>query len=348
MPKGGSVKMKKIMPKQSPEDVELMKQMFDQMTGISQADMDVILPKYIKLKNLLTNFYKTYNVLLTFKPLHDSLSEYKCNFDEIQNFIDKLKESCDLNVDLHEKENLYYDKTQEDLNNLYKKLKDNECIKLIISTCGNLSRHSKFINDRKNLDDGFIKREPGLSMILLSFSNLDFKHIWISPKMTNMIKKFILNIISHTFEIGYEVYDIITSPDIDIRKFSNVLVTSLDKLRKQIPRCDHAFNIILDSVKMLENNFKGYYKSSVEAHNPSIILESFVIDISTKQHHSPKVTQEFRKIIMHIRKVAGNNNDPRVKKLFGMLNNQFKMMEDHSKTSTEEKDVEKDVEKDDL
>ena len=98
-------------------------------------------------------------------------------------------------------------------------------------------------------------------------------------------------------------------------------------LKKQIPRCNKAFGIIADSVKMLETNFKSYYKTSVEAENPSIIIESFIVDVSMKQKSNAEVTRQFRKIIMHMKRKSTNNNDPRVKKLFSILNNQFSMME---------------------
>ena len=99
-------------------------------------------------------------------------------------------------------------------------------------------------------------------------------------------------------------------------------------MKKQIPRCDKAFDIIAKSVNMLEDKFDGYYKTSVEAENPSIIIESFIIDVSMSQKSNASITAQFRKIIMHMKKQASNTNDPRVSKLFGILNNQFNMMKD--------------------
>jgi hypothetical protein len=141
-----------------------------------------------------------------------------------------------------------------------------------------------------------------------------------------MAKKYILNILSHTYLIGHEVYEIITAPNIDIKKFSRVLLANIDKMKKTIPRCDKAFDIIKNSVEMLENNFKGYYKNSVESANPSVIIESFIVDVSMSQKSNAVITGQFRRIIMHMKKQAANNTDPRVKKLFKILNSQFDLM----------------------
>ena len=52
MPKGGKVKIKKALPKgTSAEDVNSLNSMFDQLTGVQEADPDIIRPKLIKLKN---------------------------------------------------------------------------------------------------------------------------------------------------------------------------------------------------------------------------------------------------------------------------------------------------------
>jgi hypothetical protein len=337
MPKG--VKIQKIaMGKHSKEDMDLMKQMFDQMTGMTNADIEVILPKYIKLRTHLGNFIKIYNILIGHKALHETFPEFKEEFDEITNFINSIKEECG-DPSTEESQEKYANLTQDEINKVYKELKEKPCLKSIITTAGRLSRHSKYLSKNDNnpdseskyLTDGFIKKEPGLSLYLLSFSNLDFKEFWASQKATKEIKKFIITILSHTYETSFFIYDIVTSPDIDIRKFSSVLITNLDGLRKQIPRCDDAFNIIVKSVKLLEGNFKSYYKNSIEAENPSLILENFVIDVSAQQQSTGiRVTQQFKKIIMHMRKAASNNKDPKVKRLFNMLNTQMKAMEEQT------------------
>jgi hypothetical protein len=193
----------------------------------------------------------------------------------------------------------------------------------MVITGSNLSVHKAHISEADKLDDIFINREPGLTLQPLAFSTMDLKIIWQFSGSSEMAKKFILSILRHTYLIGIDTYDIVTSPDVDIKKFSKILVDSIAKMKKMIPRCDRAFGIIEKSVKLLEDNFKTYFRGSVEAGNPSIIVESFIVDISTSQKSSPMVTAEFRKIVSFLKEKSSQNNDPKIKKLFSMLNNQF-------------------------
>jgi hypothetical protein len=334
MPRGRGAKVKKIMPKGSSEDADVLNSMFDQMTGAQNADPEVIIPKLVAMHSSLAKFSKIYNLLLNFNDFTESFPEYEDKFAEIREFLAKVQ------IIIDEKELIDDEKlkqtSSEIVNTLYKKLKEQPEIQSIVITSGNLGQYQRHLVDKTNLSDMFIKRESGLSLAPLNFTGLDLKALWSSDKLTNMAKKYILTVLSHTYIIGHEIYELLTSPDIDIKKFSTVLIASIGKMRKQIPRCDKAFDIIQNSVNLLETKFKGYYKTSVEAENPSIIIESFIIDVSMKQKSSASTTGQFRKIIMKMKQQVGNNDDPRIKQLFSILNGQFNMME--KKTGSEEPD----------
>ena len=325
MPRGKTVKVKKMIPKGSEEDANILNDMFSQMTGSENADSDVIIPKLIKLHSYLKKYSTIYKLLLGFSEFIDKFPEFKNEFDDIRNFIQKINHLVDdveIGGDTLEKTN------KQALNTIYKKLKAMPEVQTIVITSGNLGKYKRYLDNKDNLGDEFIKREPGLSLKPLKFTNLDLKVLWVSDKLSPMAKKYILSIISHTYNIGHSIYQIITSPDVDIKKFSSVLIDNIEKMKKQIPRCDKAFNIIANSVNLLENKFDGYYKTSVEAENPSIIIESFIIDVSMSQKSNASITAQFRKIIMHMKKQTSNTNDPRVAKLFGILNGQFNLMKD--------------------
>lgn len=321
------VKLKKMIAKGSGEDVQMLNSMFDQMTGASHADPSIIQPKYIQLRANLIKFCKVFELLLNFKGFAQDFPECKEEMGEIRAFVKKAREKHKLEPKAEDdaKKSEIIDK--KELNEAYNKLKESQEIQQII-VCGSvLGKHKKYLYDKDNLSDEFIRREPGLSMTPFPFTGLDLKKIWISDKFKDITKRFILSILCHVCKLGYACYDLVTSPNVDIKKFSQVLINNIGMLKKQIPRCDRAFDIIADSVKMLEGNFKNYYKTSVEAENPSIIIESFIVDVSMKQKSNANITRQFRKIIMHMKKKSANNKDPRVKKLFSMLNNQFSMME---------------------
>lgn len=329
----GKVRIKKIIPKGSDDDTELLNDMFSQMTGAENADVEIIIPKFCKLHGYINKYIKIYQMLLKFNEFVDQFPEYKENFNEISVYVKKLEA---ISAENENYVNSLKNCSKDEVNKVYKKLKAMKEIQSIVITSGNLGKHKRYLENSENLGDEFIKREPGLSLTPLAFTNLDLKILWSSDKLTTMAKKYILNIISHTYLIGHGVYRVITSPDIDIKKFSKILVENIEKMKKQIPRCNKAFDIIAQSVSMLENNFDGYYKTSVEAENPSIIIESFIIDVSMSQKANPTVTAQFRKIIMFMKRQSANNKDPRVSKLFKILNNQFSMMQKETGIDPEE------------
>jgi hypothetical protein len=332
-------KFKKVMPKGSEDDQNALNEMFEQMTGSQGADSEIIIPKLTRLHNLLTKYTKVFQLLLDFNEFIEVFNEYDNDFNDIKTFIKDIKNIIDIENPLS------IDKLKimdvKSINAIYSTLKNKQEVQSIIITSGNLKRYKRYLEDKNNLKDEFIKREPGVSLEPLSFTKLDLKKLWCSDKLTNMAKKYILNVLNHAYTIGHEVYEVITSPDIDIKKFSKVLIDNIDKMKKTIPRCDKAFNIIRNSVELLEGNFKGYYRNSVEAENPSVIIESFIIDVSMSQKANATVTSQFRKIIMFMKKQSANSNDPRVKKLFKILNSQFDLMA--KKTGVEPDEPEPDV-----
>ena len=358
----GGVRVKKIMQKNSKEDTELLNSMFEQMTGTRDAERDIIFPKVIKIYHNLSRYRKVFTILLNLKDLKERFIDYEVWFSDVQTFIEeidsieyfnktfdydmkKINISSLINPNMESPIKIIQEMDESELNKLYHNLKEHKVIKKIIITSNNFNPYKKNLQDISNLSDAFIKREFSMTFTPFSFTNMNLKEIWNSDNVTTQIKKCLLSIISKAYHIGIELYEIVTSPNIDIKKFSEILIESIGNLKKQIPRCEKAFGIIENSVKMLEDNFKNYYKSSVEAENPSIIIENFIMDVSMSQKASPKLTAEFRRIVSHLQKHQQNNssNDPRVQKLFGMLNSQFSMLDkEHGvNTSLNEKVEEK-------
>lgn len=342
MPRGKGVKIKKILPKGTTrEDVNSLNAMFDQLTGVKDADPEIIIPKLVDLKNMIRRLYKVYSILIEFKEFHKIFPEYMQQLKATSEFFIKLMDDHDIDEKKLSEEEPYFEMESSKVNELYVKLKDSDEVKSLVVASGNLNPFKKYLQDEKNLSDSFIKKEPGVNFTPVPFCEINLKKIWSSDRCGTMVKKFLLTILHKTYAIGYSIYDNITSPNIDIKEFSTVLVESIKSIRKQVPRCDKAFDMIAESVTMLEKKFKGYYKTSVEASNPSLIIESFIVDVSVSHKSNAAITGQFRRIISFMKKKAQGNNDPRVKKLFKILNNQFKTMEEQTKEEPEKKsDVE--------
>ena len=319
-------------------------EMFDKMMGIKEADPAVIRPKFVKILNLLRKFYKVMNLFAGMKTLRVDFPHITQDLDEVLDFINKLRDNIKFDPAVEETEEKYTKLSLEDMNTIYRKLKEDEDIKLLIVLCGKLKRYKSYLDDKDNLKDNFIGQEPGLSLKIFPFSNFDLKILWANAKMTPTIKKYILSILHNVWKTLFEMYRIITSPDVDIKQFSELLLNAIQKIKKEpeLSRCKNAFRRIESSVTLLENNFDGYYRESVASNNPNIIMESFIIDVSNQGGASASLTREFRKIIMYMQKLGNKNGrakDPRVKQLFKMLNNNFELMEKHSKEEPEEKDA---------
>jgi hypothetical protein len=312
-------------------DIDEISTMFEQMIGSSDADVDIIIPKMLDLCNKVVRYHRATNILLGFNELGPLLQKYEWD-NQISEFLDLLTTTNRINIKKeYNRDDLMQilelkKRPEVEINEEYKSLKNNQHIKQITITCGNLDSYKKYLENKDKLEDTFIRREPGDVFSPISFTNLDLKLLWFAEELSDKAKKIILTIMHHMLIIGQEIYEIVASPDIDISKFSSMLVDTIAGLRKQIPRCDKAFDIIENSVKMLEDNFTNYYRSSVVAENPSIIALDFISDVSNKQKTSPIVMAQFHRIMSFLREQNSNVTNPKTKEVLSMLNGQFSML----------------------
>ena len=308
--------------------------MFEEMMGIRDAEPEIICPKFVKTRNLLRHVYKILLQFSFFAPLRSDFPEMSESLDQIKEFAIKLKENVYFSddKDAEETEELYKNVPKVDLNNLYKKLKDNAIVKQLIILCGKLKQYSKSLNDSSDLKDNFIGLEPGLSFVIFPFSTLDLKKIWANSNVKPIVKKYILSILHYLYKDLYMIYKITTSPDVNIDKFTTLLLESISQLKKQpgLNRCNNAFKRIESSVALLKDKFEDYYRESIASENPNMIVESFIVDVSNQGGADARLTREFREIIRYMHKVGeqnGRNKDPNVQNIFKMLNQSFGMME---------------------
>ena len=306
--------------------------LFEEMVGMKDADPEIIRPKFVKVMNIMRHIYNVFNILVEFKKVQEDFPNLIKPINEIKSYIYKMKDSIMFDPSKDVSEDRYVSLSKESINELYKKLKENIYTKQLICLCSVIRQHKVCLEDKNNLRDSFIMQEPGLSFMIFDFSTFDLKQIWSNSKTTQIFKNLILGILHNIYISTMELYEVITSPDIDIDEFINLLLSSIGQLKKTpaLNRCNHAFKRIEDSVGMLKDNFSKYYRESVSCGNPDIIMQNFVIDVSNKGGPDAKLTSEFRKIIAYMYKLGnenGRNKDPKVKKLFQILNKNFEIME---------------------
>lgn len=315
--------------------------MFEEMIGIRDAEPEIIIPKYAES---IVIVQKVHNVLLqlcTFKRYTTAFPDLEDAFLDIHSFITNMQGSIKYNIGENEQqiEQRLATIKKEHLNHTWKEFKNDQYIKTLICLCGRLKQYKSFLDDKNDLQDRFIKREPGLSFMIFDFSRLDLKKLWVHDNIVPNDKKYMLTVLYVLWRELYKLYKLITSPDVDIDKFIDVLIKCLGDLKKrpELNRCTNAFARIESSVELLRDNFDNYYRESVASKNPNMIMENFIIDVSNKGEASARLTREFRIIIQYMHKssvASGQHKNPQFKKLFGALNQHFTTMERETKTTT--------------
>ncbi len=336
----GRVKIKQL--KKVVGDVNISS-MFEEMMGAKDADPDIIIPKFVFVRNTLRNIYRIFHQFSDM--LGKDFPEYTDHFNEIRKFADDMKESVYFTSDTDEKEESYKSVSHEEINLLYRKLKENSYVKTLIILCSKLRRYESAFSDQDQLKENFVNQEPGLSFILFDFSKLDLKIMWANSRMKSSIKRYILMVLASIYKRTHAMYKCVTSPDVDVEKFTQMLINSISELKRQpqLHRCQHAFKRIEQSVELLREKFDDYYRESVASENADMLVMNFIVDVSNQGGANATLTQEFRRIIKYMGEVSqktGKNKDPNVQKIFKMLNTNFNLMEKSTnKNKTDDKNV---------
>jgi hypothetical protein len=306
--------------------------MFQEMLGMKDADPYIIIPKFVKSRNIIRQIYKILKQLSTFQSIRDDYPETIKGLDEIDCYAEKMKDNIYFEETKEDNEETYNKMNKEDINNLYKKLKENNYVKQLIALCGKLKQYYKNFENIEELKDNFIGQEVGLSFYIFPFSSLDLKLLWANNNFKPIVKKYILTILHKLYKSLFELYKIITSADVDIEQFSSILMMALGELKKhpKLHRCRNAFKRIEQSVNLLKDNFDQYFRDSVSSSNVYIMLENFICDVSSTGSNNTSVLREFRLIIQYMREMGektGRNKDPNIQNLFTTLNSHYNIME---------------------
>lgn len=331
------VKVKQIKKQIGDEESNAeLEHMFEEMMGSCDAKKEIILPKFIQVRNFLL---KIYLIMKQFSGIKDLDQDYPClaePLQELKNFTESLKSDLVL-PDKEETESSYEDIPQDKLNVLYKKIKDHKYVRMCVAMCSRLTRYKKYIEDCEKLSDYFISLEPGLSfMIFDSFGcSLNLRKLWMEPKITPAFKKYFLCVLNKLYFITKDIYNVIVTPDIDIDEFSELLMNKIQQFERvpQLHRCTRAFNKIKNSVNLLKSNFSNYYKESIKCNNPGIIMESFIMDISQDGNADARLAFEFKQIINYIdemRKHSSNKDNAKANKMMDILRKHTEAMEKYA------------------
>ncbi len=306
---------------------ELM-DMFQQLTGDpTKLDPEIVKDKYERLKNDIIRCNK---LVLKFKEavldrLHTKVgidSFFDREVRELTEFVKQVDSYLDTDV------------TPDNLVHVYQALKDSFIVEEYLKVCKALRSGEDCIKDRCSLSDRFIKRAVGEEFYVFDFAKINFKHLFThileenfpEADELNGCKQYILVMCNMLYITTQDIYNIVTTPDVDIDKLSELIITAITAAKKQVPRCDKAFRLIENSVDMLKNGMSSYYKDFVASGNPAIIFENFINDISNDLHIDTQTLGQFRRIIFHFRKQA-NSMPKKSAKLDGVFSTLDKIMD---------------------
>lgn len=321
------------------DQTELL-QMFQQLTGDpSKLDPEIVKDKYERLKNDIIRCNK---LVLKFKEaildrLHTKIGVdvfFDREVSQLVDFVKRVNEYIDVET------------TPDNLTYIYQGLKDSFVVEEYLKVCKALRQGEDCIKDRCDLSDNFIRRSVGEDFYIFDFAKINFKHLFTHILEENFpeedelsgCKQYILVMCNMLYITTQDIYSIVTSPDVDIDKLSELIIKAITAAKKQVPRCDKAFRLIENSVDMLKNGMSSYYKDFVASGNPAIIFENFINDISGDLHIDTQTLGQFKRIIFHFRKQSNAmpKKNEKLEGVFGTLDKIMEIMENDVGESKEQ------------
>lgn len=328
--------------------------MFDGVLGAGDVDLDVLDAKYKQLRFHVDRFL----TLLEALHAYEGLRPFARDSEMLAGFIRALREqfaenfsaalppppehsaASPLALDANP-----YASIPKDVCDAFvrgaRAAKESNLVKIILVTCKNLVPFKALIENAEELKDRFLVSSAGSQLCPLPDLPLNFRALYTGFARAED-KHFLLVVLHKLYTISHNVYDAYRLPEVDVDKFSHIIVESVGLVKKQLPGCDDAFRRITDSVDLLKLRFGDYHNDAVASGNPGIIMENFVLDVAKGQTNaSPALTRQFRKIISHYKKQASKHSssmDPKLRTVFEQVNKNFSEL-DRQTEAADGKDV---------
>lgn len=190
----------------------------------------------------------------------------------------------------------------------YRAAMESDLVNTAVVTCKNLSTHKAQLEEREKLSGHFL-RKAGLEYAPLpDLPSANFKAFYQAAESLpdgRHVQTAVLMFLHKLYAVTHDVYEATSLPDINVDDFVEIIIGSLDDVKKYIPRCDDAFRALGRSVALLKSNFSAYYRDMKNSGNASIMMENFVLDVANQtEGTSPSVKRQFRQIISYYRKMA--------------------------------------------
>lgn len=212
----------------------------------------------------------------------------------------------------------------------YDKAKTSNVVKMFITMCDNLAPYKDNFCNIGAMNHHFIQHMSGVSWAPLPIKKFDIKDLFCQCANKPNVISFIMTVLNKLFIHSIALYEIVTSPDVDISRFSESIVSYIGTLRKvpELSRCGKAFDKIKDSLQLLKDRFSDYYNDSLRTSNNFIIMEHFILDVSNNTQACPETTRQFHTIIQYYReKASQNGGDSKFTSVFNKLDSTIKSVD---------------------
>jgi len=345
--------------KNSMDDISSL---FGKMFGDNPVlDPEIIYTRYNNIKSYLSKLKQIIEIFYKFEIINDICTEnvqLLDDYNKIHIFINDLdtyiKNEINFKYNLDEmrkpnytindvmnSDNLYDMEKSKELTEHYKKIKKSEYINVAIELLKNMQPYKTYISDDLITECKWLSDLPGHTYEIFPFTSLNIKFIYDykfeDVSINVQKKKFIANVFNKLFKCCSAIYNLITDVDFDISIFTDIILNNIDSLKKELPRCDNAFNVIIIALNKIKTNFKHYYKEFEITNDPTIIIQNFIKDIYDENKSDPILISQLKKIISHFsNKIKSNTKiPPNISNLIDNLNNiSFKTDMNQNTTST--------------
>lgn len=314
------VKVKKLKLPAGTTDKGLA-EMFNQVINGDGVNPSISYPRYKRLRGLVEGVIKVCSLVAN-APASPGWTESAPGRDDLRRFCDAARSDLDnfFTCDLGEFEwnlNLLDEEIKKKFATTYKSARESQTIVDCVSTCDALIIHKCDLVDMQSLNSRFIRTMSGIEWNPITFApSINFKDIFVTPDLPQNVEKMMMMFLHKLYVFGKVIYEELQSPDIDVDRFVEFITSNIDVLRKRdgLSRCNEAFAKIRESTKMLKENFGGYYRQFVDTGDSTIIMQSFISDVSKSADVRPEVLRQFRTIISYCTKVAASQStDPQLR-----------------------------------
>ena len=225
----------------------------------------------------------------------------------------------------------------------YAALKSSSCVAALFNLCNNLIPYKRFISDVDHLDHKYLYSIPGGDFSPFPWTKFNLCEVaatldFMEPKTdAGALFELLDLVICKMFNLAYNLYRTVSSPDVDIDEFVNIVSDKIQDLRQRVQRCKRAFDKLEESIKLLKNNFGVYYRDYIETQSSNVIIENFVMDVARNTRADPDLMRQFRSIVGFIRKASAGSSNPQSKMLFDKITEQFSRFDEYSNIRRDER-----------